>query len=328
MHWPVWTTIALALLFNFLVGVHGAGNAVSTVISSRAFGPRTALTLGALAEFLGPFLFGTAVARTVGAQIIQPGEVTLDILIAALLAAICWHAFTWYLGLPSSSSHGLVGGMAGATLVGAGIGALQVGGLVKVLLGLFLSPLFGFVLGFGLLRLIFNLTAGATPRINDSFKRWQFFTVFGLGLTHGANDAQKAMGIIGLTLVLGTGVETFQVPFWVILGCAGTMALGTLLGGFRIIRTMGGKFYKVRPVDSFAVQFASTIVMFLASVFGWPVSTAQVVSSSIIGVGAAERVSKVRWGVAGEIIMAWIMTVPITMGISALIYWGMQQIPG
>jgi len=318
-------TIGLALIFNFLVGVHSSGNVVSTVISSRAYGPRTALALGALGELLGPFLFGTAVARTVGSQLINPGAATLDILIAALAAAIFWHALTWYLGIPSSSSHGLVGGLAGAAAVGAGLGALQAGGLYKVILGLFISPLAGYALGFGILRLIDTLTARSTPRINSFFRRAQGFTVLGLALAHGANDAQKAMGIIAMALVLAGAVSSFQVPFWAVVACAGTMALGAVTGGWRLIRTMGAKFYKVRPVDSFSVQTASMLMLVLASIFGWPVSTAQMVSSAIIGVGAAERVSKVRWGVAGDIATAWVLTVPITAGLSALILLGLRH---
>ncbi len=326
MQWLAQVAIGLSLVFAYLVGVHGAGNVVSTVISSRAFGPRTALAIGALAEFIGPFLFGTAVARTVGAQILQPGQVTLEILIAALLAAIGWHALTWYLGIPSSSSHGLVGGMAGAALAGSGLEALQSAGIWKVILGLFLSPAIGFALGFGLLRLIFLLTANSTPRVNQTFRRGQLFTVFGLALTHGANDAQKAIGIITLTLVLSGSIPSFQVPFWVVLASSGTMALGTVLGGWRLIRTLGGKFYKVRAVHSFSAQLSSTVVMFFASLFGWPVSTAQVVSSAIIGVGSAERVNKVRWGVALDIVLAWLLTIPLTAGFAAAIFLILKQV--
>jgi PiT family inorganic phosphate transporter len=240
------------------------------------------------------------------------------------MAAIGWHALTLYLGIPSSSSHGLVGGMAGAALAGAGVGALESSGLVKILLGLFLSPLLGFGVGFGLLRLIYLLAARATPKVNDRFRNWQLLTVFGLALTNGANDAQKAMGIIALTLVLSGGLGAFEVPFWVVLICAGTMALGAGLGGWRLIRTLGGKFYKVRAVHSFSVQSASMVVLFFASIFGWPVSTSHVVSSAIIGVGSSERISKVRWGAAAEIVIAWLLTVPATALVAAAMYWVMK----
>jgi len=326
MHWQAYTVVGLALIFAYLIGVHGAGNVVSTVISSRAFGPRTALAIGAAAEFLGPFVFGTAVASTIGAQILNPGQVTLEILLAALLAAIGWHALTWYLGIPSSSSHGLVGGMTGAALMSSGPGALQSIGLIKVLLGLFLAPLFGFILGYVLLRLIYILTSGASPRVNDLFRRGQLLTVLGLALTHGANDAQKAMGIIGLALFLSGYLGSFSVPLWVIVTSAGAMALGTAMGGWRLIRTLGGKFFKVRPVHSFSSQLSSTLVILAASLFGWPVSTAQVVSPAILGVGAAERINKVRWGVAADIVMAWLLTIPLTAGLSALIYLGLTRV--
>ncbi len=199
--------------------------------------------------------------------------------------------------------------------------SLQSAGLIKVLYGLFLSPLLGFVLGFGLLQLIYLLAVGATPRINESFRRGQLFTVIALALTHGANDAQKAMGIIGLALVISGSLGSFQIPLWVVIACAGVMALGTALGGWRLIRTLGGKFYKVRPVHSFSAQLSSAGVMLAASLFGWPVSTSQVASSAIIGVGAAEHVNKVRWGVAANLVIAWILTVPATALVGALLYW-------
>jgi PiT family inorganic phosphate transporter len=313
--------IGLALVFDFLAGVHGAGNLVSTMISSRALRPSAALALGAVSEFLGPFLFGTAVARTVGSQIIKPEGTTLQVLAAALGAAILWHALTWYMALPSSSSHGLVGGMVGAALVAAGPAALQWSGLGRVLLGLFLSPALGFGLGFLLLRLLYALTANATPRINDFFRHGQLYTVAALGLSHGANDAQKAMGIIVTGLVLSGALPGFAMPLWVVAVCATVMALGTLLGGRRMIRTLGGKFYKVRPVHSFASQSASAAVMLAASLLGWPVSTSHVVSSAIIGVGSSESINRVRWGLAGDILAAWLWTIPATALLGAGIEW-------
>ncbi|MGE5251566.1 MAG: anion permease [Bacteroidota bacterium] len=318
--------LGLAIIFDFLAGVHGAGNVVSTMISSRALRPSAALTLGAAAEFLGPFLFGTAVARTVGGQIIRPDIITLEMLIAALLAAIAWNGFTWFLGIPSSSSHGLFGGLIGAGLVGAGMRALQWSGLIKVGVGLFLSPLVGFGLGLLLLRLIYGLTAQATPRVNEFFRRGQLLTVAALGLSHGANDAQKAMGVIVLALVLSGSLPGFEIPLWVVALCAGVMALGTALGGRRMIRTVGGRFYKVRPVHSFAAQSSSALVMVAASLLGWPVSTAHVVSSAIIGVGSAEGVNRVRWGLAGDILAAWLWTIPATAALSATLYWLLQRI--
>jgi len=302
--------IALALLFDFLNGVHDSSNIVATMISSRAFSPRTALTMTAVAEFLGPFLFGVAVARTIGDEVAQSGALTLHVLTACLISAILWNLLTWFFGLPSSSSHALIGGLVGAVAMGAGFGALKLAGLEKVLIALFISPLIGFVFGFILMRFIYFLVRGATPGINTFFKRAQFVTAVGMAFSHGTNDAQKTMGIITLSLVIGGVLPTFRVPLWVVAASAGAIALGTSVGGWRLIRTLGGKFYKIRPVHSFTSQMTSGIVILVASLFGGPVSTTQVVSSSIIGVGSAERLGKVRWSVAGDIVTAWIVTIP------------------
>ena len=312
--------IALALLFDFLNGVHDSSNIVATMISSRAFHPRAALLMTAVAEFLGPFLFGVAVAKTIGDEVAQSGALTLHVLTACLISAILWNLLTWFLGLPSSSSHALIGGLVGAVATGAGFGAIKLAGLEKVLIALFASPLIGFVFGFILMRFVYFLVRGATPGINIFFKRAQFLTAMGMAFSHGTNDAQKTMGIITLSLVIGGVLPTFQVPLWVIAASAGAIALGTSVGGWRLIRTLGGKFYKIRPVHSFTSQLTSGIVILTASLFGGPVSTTQVVSSSIIGVGSAERLGKVRWSVAGDIVTAWIVTIPATALISAGIY--------
>ncbi len=319
--------IGLALLFDFLNGVHDSSNIVATMISSHAFRPRTALTMTAIAEFLGPFLFGVAVAKAIGDEIALSSALTLHVITACLISAILWNLLTWFLGLPSSSSHALIGGLVGAVAVGAGFGAIKVAGLGKVLIALFASPLIGFVVGFVFMRVIFFLVRGATPRINVFFKRAQFITAMGMAFSHGTNDAQKTMGIITLSLVIGGVLPTFQVPLWVITISAGAIALGTSLGGWRLIRTLGGKFYKIRPVHSFTSQLTSAIVIMTASIFGGPVSTTQVVSSAIIGVGSAERLGKVRWSVAGDIVTAWIITIPTTALMSAGIYLLLTKIP-
>lgn len=313
--------IALALLFDFLNGVHDSSNIVATMISSRAFSPRAALTMTAIAEFAGPFLFGVAVARTIGDEVAQSGALTLHVLTACLISAILWNLLTWFLGLPSSSSHALIGGLVGAVAMGAGFGAIKLAGLEKVLIALFASPLVGFIFGFILMRVIYFLVRGATPGINEFFKRAQFVTAIGMAFSHGTNDAQKTMGIITLSLVIGGVLPSFRVPLWVVAASAGAIALGTSVGGWRLIRTLGGKFYKIRPVHSFTSQMTSGIVILAASLFGGPVSTTQVVSSSIIGVGSAERLGKVRWSVAGDIVTAWIVTIPATALVSAGIYW-------
>jgi len=313
--------IVLALVFDFLNAVHGSSNIVATMISSRAFRPWTALGITAIAEFLGPFLFGVAVAHTIGSEIVQSSVITIQMLIACLVGTILWSALTWFLGIPSSPSHALIGGLMGAALVGVGPGSLHVAGVVKALAGLFSAPLIGFGIGFVLTRIIYFLVAGASPNVNEFFKRSQLATAVALAISHGANDAQKAMGVIVLALVIGGFLPGFNVPFWVILVSAAGMGLGTLLAGWRLIRTIGGKFYKIRPVHSFSAQLTSTLVLLGSSLVGWPVSATQVISSALIGVGSSERFGKVRWGVAGEILTAWILTIPASGLLSAGIYW-------
>jgi PiT family inorganic phosphate transporter len=313
--------IALALVFDFLNGMRDASNIVATMISSRAFSPGTALGIAAVAEFLGPFLFGVTVARTIGDEIVQSQVLTLAVIGAALVGAILWNLVTWYFGIPGSSSHALIGGMVGAVVVGAGTGAIRLDGLGKVLIALFTSPLIGFLIGFLVTRLIYFLVRGASPRVNSLFKNGQLVTALALAFSHGTNDAQKTMGIITLSLVIAGVLPAFQVPFWVVAASAAAIAIGTSLAGWRLIRTLGGKFYKIRQLHSFATQLSSAGVILAASFFGAPVSTSQVVSSAIIGVGAAERVSKVRWSVAEDILTAWLITIPASGLLAAGAYW-------
>jgi len=317
--------IALALVFDFLNGIHDSSNVVATMISSRALPPRVALWMTAVANFIGPFIFGVAVAETIGG-IVNSDAISLQVLVAALGSAIVWNLLTWYLGFPSSSSHALVGGMVGAVLIAAGWQAINMDELKKIVIALFTSPFLGFIFGYLILRLILLLSWNASPRINGFFKSGQIFTGLGLALSHGANDAQKTMGIITLALVIGGFLDSFVVPQWVIVMCATMIALGTALGGWRLIRTLGGKFFKIRPVDGFSSQLASTAVILGASLVGGPVSTTQVVSSSIMGVGSAERVNKVRWGVAQEIATAWLFTIPMTALMAAVLYWIIMKI--
>jgi len=304
-----------------LNGVHDSSNIVATMISSRALPPRVALTMTAIAEFTGPLIFGVAVANTIGHEVVAADTISVEVILAALLSAICWNLLTWYLGLPSSSSHALVGGFIGAVVIGAGWRDILLSGLAKILIALFLSPILGFVFGFFMLKLILFLCRKAHPRVSELFKRGQILTGLVLALSHGANDAQKTMGIITLALVTGGYLKVFVVPLWVILLSGGMIAFGTSVGGWRLIRTLGGKFFKIRPVDGFAAQFASATVILGASLFGGPVSTTQVVSSTIMGVGAAERVNKVRWTVGREIATAWLLTIPATGLLAAGVYW-------
>jgi inorganic phosphate transporter, PiT family len=313
--------IVLALSFDFLNGIHDSSNIVATMISSRAFSPRVALWTIAVAEFSGPFIFGVAVADTIGKEVVDPKVITTAIVLAALASAILWNLLTWFLGFPSSSSHALIGGIIGAVTVGAGWQSIETRGLWKILIPLLTSPFIGFVVGFILLRAITALCWDATPRINDLFKRGQMVTGIALALSHGTNDSQKTMGVITLALVTTGVLKTFAVPIWVIVLCASMIAAGTATGGWRLIRTLGAKFYRIRPVDGFSAQLTSALVILGASLIGGPVSTTQVVSSSIIGVGTSERANKVRWGVAQEIVTAWILTLPASALVAAGVYW-------
>jgi PiT family inorganic phosphate transporter len=313
--------IILALVFDFLNGVHDSSNVVATMISSRAIQPRAALMMTAVANFLGPFIFGVAVATTIGNDIVSGVHINLIVLIAACISAIIWNILTWILGIPSSSSHAIIGGLIGAVMMAAGYKVLMMKGIIKVLIALFASPIIGFIAGMIIANIIYLFSWKASPKINGVFKKLQIITSIGLSLSHGTNDAQKTMGIITLGLVISGMQSTFEVPFWVILICASAIGIGTAIGGWQLIKTLGSKFYKIRPVHGFASQATSAIVILTASLLGGPVSTTQVVSSSIMGVGAAERMSKVRWGVAGEIVMAWIITIPATMAAGAGCYW-------
>jgi PiT family inorganic phosphate transporter len=313
--------VILAVFFDFLNGIHDSSNIVATMISSRAFRPHTALGVTAVAEFLGPFLFGVAVAKTIGDEVVRLNAITVEVIIAALVGAILWNLLTWFFGIPSSSSHALIGGIVGAVTIGVGFEAIILGGLEKVLIALFMSPIIGFVMGYIITKIIFFLARGATPRINTFFKNSQILTATILAFSHGTNDAQKTMGVITLGLVINGYITKFEVPMWVIAISASAIALGTAIGGWRLIKTLGGKFYKIRPVHSFAAQIASAFVILGASLVGGPVSTTQVVSSAIIGVGSSERLSKVRWNVAGDIVTAWFITIPATALVAAGVYW-------
>jgi PiT family inorganic phosphate transporter len=314
--------VAFALIFDFFNGLHDSSNIVATLISSRAMGPRRALLMTALAEAAGPFLFGVAVATTIGHEIVGEAASTPPVILSALVAAITWNVLTWLLGLPSSSSHTLVGGIIGATLTASGPQAIMLSGLEKVLLALFISPPLGLITGYLIVKLIYGLAVlmRASPRINWWLRNGQTITALTLALSHGTNDAQKTMGIIALGLLATGVIDTFYVPLWVIAASALAIALGTYTGGWRLIRTLGGKFYTIRPIHGFSAQAASAAVILGAALLGGPVSTTQVVSSSIIGAGSAERLSKVRWGVAGEIVAAWLLTIPISALIGALVY--------
>lgn len=313
--------IALALIFDFLNGFHDSANVVATMISSRAMTPTAALIIATVANFIGPFVFGVAVAKTIGQDVASPDSITIAVVLAALLSASIWNLLTWFFGIPSSSSHALIGGIVGAVMVGTGFQSLKMEGLGLVAVALFLSPVLGYVLGQIVMRISMWAVRNATPKANLFFKYAQIPTAFTLALSHGTNDAQKTMGIITLGLVVLGYQDHFAVPWWVILASATAIGIGTASGGWRIIHTLGGKFYRIRPIHSFASQLSSMVVILTASLFGGPVSTTHVVSSSILGVGSAQRRSQVRWGVMGDILVAWFLTVPASAGIAALLYF-------
>ena len=313
--------VAVALTFDFLNGFHDSANVVATAIASRAMSPRSALTMSALTNFAGPFLFGVAVATTIGHEVITKEAVTIPVALAALSSAIVWNILTWRLGIPSSSSHALIGGFVGAAIAGYGLDAIRPEGMQKVLVGLFVSPFLGLGLGWLVMRVVLWVGQGMTPRANVFFLRSQWLTTLALGLSHGTNDAQKTMGILAMGLVAFGVLPRFYIPTWVIFASATAMALGTALGGWRLIRTMGAGFYRVRPLHAFSSQVASFGVIIGAALWGAPVSTTQVISSSIVGAGSAERINKVRWGVAKQIVSAWMLTIPFTGLLGALMFW-------
>ena len=315
--------VVIVLFFDYTNGFHDAANIIATVIASRAMTPVQAVVLVGFFEFMGPMLGGTAVANTIGKFVTLDdlqAVPALTILLCGLLGAIVWNLLTWWKGIPSSSSHALVGGLAGAVVVAAGPGHVVWGftemthghltGVTKVLLALILSPLIGFWVGFLLHRTVLFLLRAARPTFNRYLKAGQYVTAAGLAFSHGANDAQKSMGMLTLVLLLGGFIDAFQVPFWVMLACSCAITLGILSGGWRIVRTLGFAIYKVRPVHALDSQLTSAAVILAASIAGAPVSTTHVVASSIMGIGASERPKAVRWAKAKEIVTTWVITIP------------------
>ena len=318
---PFYVLLGIALLFDFLNGFHDSSNIVATVISSRALHPRVALLIAAIAEFVGPFIFGVAVATTIGDELLFSNALNLRVIVAALFSAVIWNLLTWYLGIPSSSSHALLGGLLGAAILSSGgFAVVKLDGLIKIVLALLLSPVIGLVVGFLVMRFTLWTVRNASPRVDTIFKNGQILTLIGLGLSHGTNDAQKTMGVIALGLFLSGGSDQFVVPLWVVAISAGAIALGTAFGGWRLIRTLGGKIYRIRSIHGFTSQIAGAGVILGAALVGGPVSTTQVMSSSIMGVGAAQRVNMVRWNVLRDMVTAWLLTIPLTAGLAALIF--------
>lgn len=308
------------LVYAFLIGFNNSGTLVAAPISTRSLAPRTAIFLAVVFEFSGPFLFGSAIAATIGRDFIDPKAINLNVLLAMVISQIIWNFATWYLGFPSSATHALVGGLCGAAFAAAGWNVFLLGGLTRILAGLLLAPVLGFVGGFVAMRFILWLVRNATPRINVVFQRGHYITTAFLAMSHGTNNGQQSMGVITLGLVLLGLQSTFEVPTWVIAVVALALALGVATGGYRIIRKLGGQIYRLRPVHGFCSQGSSAGIILSTALLGAPVSTTQVISTSIMGVGAAERLRGVRWGVAGNIITAWLVTIPVVFIFSALVY--------
>ena len=314
--------LGLAVLFDYINGFHDTANAIATSVSTRALRPGQAILLSATANFVGA-LSGTAVAKTIGSGLVSHTDTDQTVVAAALLGAIAWNLLTWRLGIPSSSSHALIGGLLGGTIAAAGTGAIIMDGVVgKVLVPLVTSPVLGVLVGFGLMVLLLNVFRHANPhRLNERFRRLQVISAAYMAFSHGSNDAQKTMGIMTLALVSAGVLDTFEVPLPIILVAATAISLGTAAGGWRIIRTMGQKVVKLDPVHGFAAETTAATIIFGASHFGMPVSTTHVISSAIMGTGASDRFSAVRWGVAGNIVTAWVLTIPAAGLVAALSYF-------
>ncbi|HEV8546049.1 MAG TPA: inorganic phosphate transporter [Candidatus Limnocylindrales bacterium] len=315
--------LGLAVLFDYINGFHDTANAIATSVSTRALKPEYAILLSATANFVGA-LVGTAVAKTIasGLATTPTGTAGQTIIAAALVGGIAWNLLTWRLGIPSSSSHALIGGLLGAVIASVGFGAIILEGVRdKVLVPLVLSPILGIVIGFLFMVVLLNIFRRANPRrMNDRFRRLQVLSASYMAFSHGSNDAQKTMGIMTLALVAGGVIPTADIPLWVILLAATAISLGTAAGGWRIIRTMGQRVVKLDPVHGFAAETTAATIIFTASHFGMPVSTTHVISSAIMGVGASDRLSAVRWGVAGNIVVAWILTIPASGLAAALAF--------
>jgi PiT family inorganic phosphate transporter len=321
--------LGLAVLFDYINGFHDTANAIATSVSTRALSPRLAIAMSATANFVGA-LTGTAVAHTIGQGLITPQSEGGVVVPAALVGAIVWNLLTWRLGIPSSSSHALIGGLLGASAAAIGFGAWQVGGILgKVILPLIGSPIVGFAVGFALMVVIFNLFRRAHPKtMNDRFRRLQVLSAAFMAFSHGSNDAQKTMGVMTLALVSAGIIPEFKVPLWVIILAAGAISLGTAAGGWRIIRTMGSKVVKLDPVHGFAAETTAASIIFGASTLGMPVSTTHVISSAILGVGSSDRFRAVQWGVARRIGIAWVLTLPASGLVAALAYLVLRPILG
>jgi PiT family inorganic phosphate transporter len=320
--------IAVALLFDFLNGLHDAANSIATIVSTRVLRPQYAVLWAAFFNFIAFMVFGLHVATTIGTGIIAPGVIDAQVVFGALCGAIIWNIITWALGIPSSSSHALIGGLIGAGVAKAGLSAAVWSGLSKALLAIVLSPLVGFLLALVLVAIVSWAAVRSTPyAVDRAFRILQFASASLYSLGHGGNDAQKTMGIIAVLLYTqGYLGSEFSVPFWVVLSCQAAMALGTLLGGWRIVRTMGLRITKLTPMQGFCAETGGAATLFMATFLGVPVSTTHTITGAIVGVGAARRMSAVRWNVASSIVYAWVITIPASALVAAAAYYAVQLV--
>ena len=321
--------IVLALVFDYLNGFHDAANSIATVVSTRVLTPGFAVLWAAFFNFVAVFVLGVAVAKTVGKGIILPEAVNNHVLFSGLMGAVVWNLFTWWLGLPTSSSHALIGGLVGAALCYGGIPAVVFAGVAKVAVFIVLAPLIGLALGWTNMILTSWLFRHSLPgKVDHLFRRLQIVSAALYSLGHGGNDAQKTMGVITLLLYSSGAIPDFRVPTWVIVVCGAAIALGTLSGGWRIVHTLGARVTKLQPFGGFCAETAGATSLFIATHFGIPVSTTHTITGAIVGVGATRRLSAVRWGVAGRIVWAWVLTIPASAAVAALTYYASSWVGG
>ena len=322
--WVIVLLVALAILFDFMNGFHDAANSIATVVLTGVLKPTHAVVFAAFFNFVAIFVFHLSVAATIGKGIVHPGIVDTHVIFGALVGAITWNVITWYYGIPSSSSHALIGGIVGAVISKAGAGALVASGIWKTVAFIFVSPVLGFLLGSIMMVLVAWIFRRTTPgRVDKWFRRLQLVSAGAYSLGHGGNDAQKTIGIIWL-LLLSTGYASAadpEPPTWAIVSCYAAIGLGTMFGGWRIVKTMGQKITKLKPVGGFCAETGGALTLFLATTLGIPVSTTHTITGAIVGVGSTQRASAVRWGVAGNIIWAWILTIPASAFVAAVAYW-------
>ena len=322
--WVVVLLVALAIVFDFMNGFHDAANSIATVVSTGVLKPTQAVVFAAFFNFIAIFIFHLSVAATVGKGIVQPGVVDTHVVFGALVGAISWNVLTWYYGIPSSSSHALIGGIVGAAVAKAGTGPLVMAGVLKTVAFIFVSPLLGYLLGSAMMVAVAWIFRRARPgRVDKWFRRLQLLSAGAYSLGHGGNDAQKTIGIIWMLLIATgyAGAGESSPPLWTIISCYAAIAVGTMFGGWRIVKTMGQKITKLKPVGGFCAETGGALTLFIATGLGIPVSTTHTITGAIVGVGSTQRASAVRWGVAGNIVWAWVLTIPASALVAALAYW-------